>query len=397
MRKRRHNAEGKPCIFDHLKLLVVSHSCATPLNQQIYAEIRRQTGWDITLLVPDNWRDEFGNTLETTLWNGCDLDLRRVPVWNNGNIILHWYRHQWGRFLDRERFDAIYVNHEPYAIATGQVAWANARGAKVPMGFYSCQNLIKRYPLPFRWLEQMVHRNSSFAFPITDAVAGILRHKGFLGDMAVCPLPLDPSIYFPYPKEAHPAAMMRNEETVMLGFAGRVIEAKGLRTLALALCQLLDLDWKFTVIGTGPFVAEFKAILDRGGVLPRLIQAGFVAHEETPKYLAALDILVLPSETQRNWKEQFGRVIPEALACGAAVIGSDSGEIPNLIRVSEGGLVFPERDAGALGNALRELIVDREKRKCMAECGRRWVTGYISLQPVAASMVATVQRSVRKN
>ena len=325
------------------------------------------------------------------------MDFQKVPVWNNGSIILHCYRHRWGPFLARGRFDAIYVNHEPYAIATAQIAWANARGPRIPIGFYSCQNLAKRYPVPFRWLEQMVYRYSSFAFPITDEVAGVLRHKGFRGELAVCPLPLDPAIYRPYPKDMHPAGMTRDEMTVMIGFAGRVIEAKGLRTLALALCQLRDLEWKFTLIGTGPFSAGFETILEQGGVLSRLIPMGFVPHEETARHLAAMDVLVLPSETQPNWKEQFGRVIPEALACGAAVVGSDSGEIPRLIRASGGGVVFPERNVEALANALRQLIVNPEERRDMATRGRRWVVDNMSLETVAARMVSTIRQAVSCN
>ncbi len=380
-----------------MRLLIVSHSCATPLNQQIYCEIQRQTGWKITLIIPDQWRDEFGNVLKTDRWPGFDVELKSIPVWNNGSIILHIYRHRWGPFLESGNFDAIYINHEPYAIATGQIAWANARGTKIPMGFYSCQNLAKRYPMPFRWLERMVYRNSSFAFPITEEVAGVLRRKGFRGVLAVCPLPLDPAIYRPRSKAEGPRALMRDQAAVMLGFVGRVIEAKGLRTLAVALGLLRDLNWKCAVIGTGPFLEEFKASLNRGEVLERLIDVGFIAHEETPKYLAALDVLVLPSETQKHWKEQFGRVIPEAMACGVAVVGSDSGEIPKLIRASEGGLVFPERNAEALANALRELIVNREERQAMATRGRRWVTEHISLETVAGRMVSTIRRAVGKN
>lgn len=346
--------------------------------------------------MPDKWRDEFGNALQTTLWKSCDVKLQAVPVWNNGKIILHYYRCRWGKFLERGKFDAVYINHEPYALATAQIAWANARGARVPMGFYSCQNLEKRYPMPFRWLERMVYRNSSFAFPITEEVAGVLRHKGFRGELAVCPLPLDPAIYRSRPKEEWPQALMRDRATVMLGFVGRMIEAKGLRTLAFALGLLRDLNWKLAVMGTGPFMEEFKSLLNRGEVFERLIELGFIAHDETPKYLAALDVLVLPSETQKNWKEQFGRVIPEALACGAAVVGSDSGEIPKLIRGSEGGLVFPERDVKAMASALRQLIVNREERQAMATRGRRWVAEHISLETVAGRMVATIRRAGRE-
>lgn len=373
---------------------MVSHSSATPLNQQIYAEIGRQTGWQTTLVVPADWRDEFGNRLKTTRWPTFGGHIESVPVWVNGSIVFHVYRHRWSRYLAREKFDAIYMNHEPYALATAQLAWANARGPKVPMGFYSCQNIAKRYPPPFRWLENMVYRHSRFAFPITENVATVLRGKGFSGEITVCPLPLDPAIYRPYPVNEWPALLHRDDKTVMLGFVGRVIEAKGLRTLALALRELRDLDWKFLLVGLGPFLDEFKALLTEGGVEERLLHVGFIPHEETPKYLAGLDILVLPSETQPNWKEQFGRVIPEALACGACVVGSDSGEIPNLIHASGGGLVFPERNAHALAVSLRHFILNPEQRRSAAARGRQWVIDHISLERVASCMVKTIRCAV---
>lgn len=377
-----------------MRLLVVSHSCATPLNQQIYAEMERQTGWHLTLVVPADWRDEFGNRLPATRWPAFQGELEKVRVWANGSIIFHTYRRAWSRYLAREKFDAIYVNHEPYALATAQVARANARGRQVPMGFYSCQNIAKRYPPPFRWFEQMVYRQSRFAFPITEDVESVLQGKGFRGESAVCPLPLDPAVHRPRAAGEWPAILQRDEHTVMLGFVGRVVEAKGLRTLALALRLLRDLEWKFLLIGLGPFLDGFKKLLAEGGLDGRLIEAGFVDHEETPRYLAGLDILILPSETQANWKEQFGRVIPEALACGAAVVGSDSGEIPTLIRASGGGLVFPERDIDALAGALRQMIVDREGRREMAERGAAWVRKNITLERVAGRMIATIRRAV---
>ncbi len=380
-----------------MRLLVVSHSCATSLNQQIYAEIQRQTGWDITIVVPANWRDEFGNKLKPVRWPDFRGTLESVGVWANGSIILHVYRHRWGRFLARGKFDLIYVNHEPYALAIAQIAWANARGPKLPMGFYSCQNIAKHYPPPFRWFEQMVYRHSRFAFPITEEVAAVLRKKGFSGEMAVCPLPLDPTLYRTYSREEWPEVMHRDEKTVMLGFVGRVVEEKGLRTLALALKALRDLDWKLLLVGLGPFLTSFKLLLAEGGVSGRLVEAGFVSHEETPKYLAGLDVLVLPSETQANWKEQFGRVIPEALACGAAVVGSDSGEIPKLVGASGGGLIFPERDAESLANALRYLIVDRERRREMAARGGAWVREHLVLDRVAARMIATIRHAAKNN
>ena len=191
-----------------MKLLIVSHSCVTPINQQIYAEIRKLTGWDLTLLVPETWKDEFGNVLEATTWPGFDVKLIKSPVRLNGNIIFHSYRLNLKRLLAEDKFDAIYVNQEPYGLSTAQLCWANNRSSRVPFGFYSCQNIHKHYPPPFSWMERMVYQSSQFAFPITEAVAQVIRAKGFKGDLTVCPLPFDPQLYHPYPEEEIPAALL---------------------------------------------------------------------------------------------------------------------------------------------------------------------------------------------
>ena len=114
-------------------------------------------------------------------------------------------------------------------------------------------------------------------------------------------------------------------------------------------------------------------------------------HTETPRYLSAFDLLVVPSETQPNWKEQFGRVITEAMASGTPVVGSSSGEIPNLIRKSNGGLVFPERNARELASCLGRLITQKELRQELCDMGRKWVESEVSLAAVAKKMAKALE------
>lgn len=377
-----------------MKLLVVSHSCATAANQRLYGELAALTGWNIRLIIPAFWKDEFGNALDEAPWQELSGKVEKVPVLANGNIILHAYRRRWKAFLAREKFDAIYVNHEPYAIATGQICLANLRQAHpAAFGFYSCQNIRKNYPFPFSSLEKMVYRHSGFAFPITPAVADVLREKGYQGRSTVCALPLDPDHYSPRGSQAGHALVPRAPGETIIGFVGRLVEPKGLRTLAAALHEIRDLPWKLVLIGTGEFESGFRALMEGQGLASRTEYLGYVPHDETPRYLSAFDILVLPSETQPNWKEQFGRVITESLACGTAVIGSDSGEIPNLIRASGGGLVFPERDAKQFAAALRAMIEDPGLRQTCSETGRRWTCDHVSLQAIAQQMAATIQQA----
>jgi len=379
-----------------MKLLVVSHSCATATNQRIYAELNSRPGWEVTLAIPAGWKDEFGNVLDQPPDPGLEGRVWKLPMLGGGRIILHAYRVNWLRILRREKFDVIYVSEEPYAVAAAQICLANLRQSRpATLGFYSAQNIRKSYPPPFSWTERMLHRRSRFAFPVTEAVAAVLAEKGFRGDAPVCPLPIDPALYHPYGEEADTALLSRDRDEVVLGYVGRLVEAKGLRTLAVALGGLRDRRWRLVVIGLGDYEAQFRVDLQAAGVLERVDFRGFVPHEETPRFLSAMDVLVVPSETQPNWKEQFGRVIPEALACGTAVVGSDSGEIPILIERSGGGLVFPERDAAALAERLRVMIDNREMRRAFSQTGGSWVMETLSVRAVAERMAATMEEARR--
>jgi glycosyltransferase involved in cell wall biosynthesis len=90
-----------------------------------------------------------------------------------------------------------------------------------------------------------------------------------------------------------------------------------------------------------------------------------------PDFYRSVDVLVLPSRTTPRWKEQFGRVLVEAMACETPVIGSDSGEIPYVI--GRDGLIFPEDDIDALAAHLRSLQEDAALRRELGRRGRQRV------------------------
>lgn len=376
------------------RILVVSHACVNPLNQRLYSAVQGLTGWNFVILLPAVWRDEFGNILRPTVQAGFNVELATAPVRFNGNIILHSYRLNLRRFLGRGRFNLIYLNHEPYAVATAQLCWANLRSEKLPFGFYSCQNIYKKYPVPFSWTEQMVYQSSSFAFPITEAVGEVIKSKGFQGELTVCPLPFDADLYRPYPPDEYPARIRAMGGDVVIGYVGRIVEQKGLRTLLEAVTRLPRTGWRLVLIGSGPFEGELDQLIKALGLSQRVVRFGYVPHGEIPKFLAALDLLVLPSETQPNWKEQFGRVIVEALACGTPVLGSNSGEIPKLLSLSKGGFTFPERDAQALAIALDQMISNERLREECAKKGQEWAVRYVSLNAVANEMATTMERAL---
>jgi glycosyltransferase involved in cell wall biosynthesis len=112
----------------------------------------------------------------------------------------------------------------------------------------------------------------------------------------------------------------------------------------------------------------------------------WAASDQVPELLRRLHALVLPSRTTATWKEQFGRIIPEAMACGVPVIGSSSGEIPHVI--GEAGLVFSEGDAAELAECLRRLAADDALRERLRRRGRERVLANYTQRSLAAAYAA---------
>jgi glycosyltransferase involved in cell wall biosynthesis len=144
------------------------------------------------------------------------------------------------------------------------------------------------------------------------------------------------------------------------------------------------------IAGSGPERNRLRRLAAHLGLRERVAFNSLVPSTEMPDYFARLDGLVLPSRTRPNWKEQFGRVLIEAMACGVPVIGSTCGELPNVI--GEAGLVFPEGDADALAARLRDLMNGPGLRETLAAKGRARVLEHYTQKKIAEQTVAVYRR-----
>ena len=378
-----------------MKLLIISHSCVTPINQQFYAELERQTNWQITIVTPSNWKTEYGHVLSPKPWSDYQGQLLGIPVWLSGNIALHIYRSTFIRFLKELEPDFIYVHQEPYAIATAQIYLANSLSINKPIAFFTWQNILMRYPVIFRQIEELVYNKSSVAFVGSRSAAEILKKKGYQGNCAILPSGIDTDIYASSDQAKELKNKLRaTENEVIIGYLGRIVAEKGLKTLLQALHQIPELPWRLVMVGTGEYETEFKQIAHKLQLDSRINYLGYIPHTEAPLYLSAFDLLVLPSETQNNWKEQFGRVIIESMACNTPVLGSDSGEIPHLIKSTSGGLTFPEAQPQALAKQLSKLIMNPNLRLSLGKQGRQAVVQNYTNSSLARGFADTIDQVV---
>jgi glycosyltransferase involved in cell wall biosynthesis len=155
-------------------------------------------------------------------------------------------------------------------------------------------------------------------------------------------------------------------------------------------------NWRCVLAGSGPAEGQLRTLVATLGLQEQVIFTGFIPHTEAPPLLSMFDVLVLPSETRRNWKEQFGRVIIEANACGTAVIGTNSGEIANVLRKTGGGIVVPEANVPALSDAILKLANDPELVLELSRTGAAAVATLYDQSLLASQFASTVGAAAMK-
>ena len=379
-----------------MKLLVVSHACVTAINQSFFLDVEAATNWKITLVVPSSWKTDYRDAMRPEQWPGLHAAIYKLPVMLSGNIPLHFYKNWFVGLLRREQPDAIYVHHEPYGLATFQLYLANAITGNKPIGFYAAQNILKQHPFPFGLMERWVFNRSSFAFPVTEGALAALRQKGYQGNATVLPLAIDANIYKP---EKEWASAKRAElgiapDEFIIGYLGRLVEEKGLVTLLHSLRSLNFQRWQCVLVGAGPCEPLLRHLVDKLRLGDRVKFIGYIPHQQAPRWLSLFDVLALPSETRPHWKEQFGRVLLEALACGTPVVGSDSGEIPAVLNKTGGGLIFSEGNAEALAVCL-DRLQDPAQRNPLVAQGQAAILKDYQQKHLAAKFASVIESTFR--
>lgn len=364
-----------------MHVVMVSKALVNGAYQRKAEEIAR-CGVKLTVLVPPSWRDRRGLQVTKPLHTE-GYTLRTIPLWLNGNFHLHFYP-TLARELARLRPDLLHMDEEPYNLAT-YLALGSAQRMGIAALFFTWQNLMRNYPPPFVWWERANYRRAAHALAGNQDAAAVLRKKGYRGPLTVLPqFGVDPAIFI------NAGASRAAGVPLRIGYAGGLLPEKGL-DLLLRACAALQGAWQLVLVGEGESRADLVALATSLGITDRVRFDSRLESHAMPHFYRALDVFVLPSRTLPNWKEQFGRVLIEAMSCAVAVVGSTSGEIPNVI--GDAGLLFAEGDVDALTGHLQRLLDDPELCAKLGQLGRARVLARYTMQQIAAQTVE-VYRSI---
>lgn len=160
----------------------------------------------------------------------------------------------------------------------------------------------------------------------------------------------------------------------VIGVVARLSEVKGHIYLIQAMKAVLAKipQAQLLIVGDGKEKKALVKLINELGIQRNVFLIPSVT--QTNEILSIMDIFVLPS-----LKEGLGLSLIEAMACGLAVIGSDTGGIRSLIRDGHNGLLVKPADSEGLASAILELLKSSVKAKEIARQARIFVSQNFSL------------------
>jgi glycosyltransferase involved in cell wall biosynthesis len=367
------------------RLLTLSHSYVVALNRRLARELHRAAGdrWEVVAAAPRFFHGDL-RPIQLEEEPGRGYRLEGLTALGSRSLHLFVYGPSLAPLL-REGWDVVHAWEEPYVACGLQVAALTPSSSRLV--FSTFQNLPKSFPPPFRQFERYALRRAAgwigWGHTVTAAQAG---RPGYRERPHATLTPgVDVEAFRP---DAAARAARRQQlgwegDVPVVGYLGRFVEEKGLGLLQRALGRL-EVPWRALFIGGGPLEGELRAFAARHPGRAAVVTG--VPHDDVPSWLNAMDVLAAPSQSRAHWKEQFGRMLVEAAACGVPAVASDSGEIPHT--VGEGGLVVGESDEAGLGAALARLLGDAAARRELGERARARAHAEFSWSVVAQRHLA---------
>ncbi len=368
-------------------ILVLSHSGILEVNRTPYQVLSKIAFVQVILIVPSSWK---GDLIENLSYHpGKHIErfiVKALPVRISGNGSLFTFKGLSHLIKTLPTPDILFVDEEPWSLAALQAFWVLR---KIPIRcFFSKQNILKHYPWPFRQIEKWIYQSSQMAFVISEEVQTVLQTKGFSKSCFRLSHSIDPALFKPLSSkdQANQRAKLGILKNIIFLYAGRMTEEKGIKLLLSVVKKILSQPQfnavGFLWIGNGPLLEEVKQEMKAfPSTSVQVLNA--VAHNQIGSYLALCDVLILPSQTRPHWKEQFGRILIEAMASQTAVLGSDSGEISKIIKETGGGLVFRENSPEELEKQIKFFIQNPEKLKLFKESGYHFILKNFTHEAVA--------------
>jgi len=201
--------------------------------------------------------------------------------------------------------------------------------------------------------------------------------------ISVLPLPHDETIFF------HDKSTIRDKN--LITSVTRFTEQKRVDYLIKAMALVIEKnpEARLEIYGTGDLQKQIEDLIRKFGLETTVNIFPPVSQEKLREIYNRSGVVVLNS-----YREGFGLALSEAMLCGAAVIGTNSGGIPDIIKNERTGLLVEPDNSQALAEAVLNLLSDNALREKLSSDGHRFARENYASGPLAGKYASIVKAAV---
>ncbi|MEE2900552.1 MAG: N-acetyl-alpha-D-glucosaminyl L-malate synthase BshA [Gemmatimonadota bacterium] len=179
----------------------------------------------------------------------------------------------------------------------------------------------------------------------------------------VIPNFIDTSVYRPGLEPCHRATLAPDGEKIVMHISNFRAVKRVEDVVVIFARMSAEHPARLVLVGDGPERPKVLLRAEELGVRDKVLFLG--KHTSVHELLSCADLFLLPSAS-----ESFGLVALEAMACGAPVVASNIGGLPEVIEAGTTGYMFDVGDIRGMSEAGVRVLADDDLRASMSEAGR---------------------------
>ena len=193
------------------------------------------------------------------------------------------------------------------------------------------------------------------------------------GRVRVVPNGADPNLFRPRPRQKNARARWGLRDGPVLGFVGGIRPWHGVQVLPPLLERLVPRhkDLRLVIAGDGPLRAELERNLNTKGLAQNVVWTKSLPHDEIAELIPHFDVALAPYSSLNHAFYFSPLKLYEYMACGVPVVAARTGQIAEVVRDGETGLLYPPDDVEALTRACDRLLDDPALRERMGQAAAR--------------------------
>ena len=235
----------------------------------------------------------------------------------------------------------------------------------------------------FKKLQHFVMKNADYVTVNSTATMNELtkRFPNYSSKIAVMPMGVDTDLF----KKRNLKRPRKYEKNKILLFVGRLSDQKGLQYLIDSMSDIsrYNPNAKLLIIGEGPYKKKLEERANKLGIGNNLEFLGSMPASDVAEYYNFADIFLIPSLSTKTGTEALGLSMLEAMASGCAVIGTNVGGIPFVIKNGYSGVLVKQKSSNELSHAIITLLKDKKKSKKLGENATMFIRKNYSWDKVA--------------